>query len=156
MSDFIFSRQCVSEPLFLFVSGTSSCCICSLWEEGVVAHFLPTTVLCRQGQRSAQGCGCTVVLLGANILAHSSVSVVVLCLSKPLYWSLHSSFLSGIKPWQVHNSEAGIVQHTWSIAHWHAVAAGVVPSTHTIKLAQRAFIMRELLQPFYGHDSDRV
>lgn len=37
-----------------------------------------------------------------------------------------------------------------------AVAAGVVPSTHTIRLAQRAFIMRELLQPFYGHDSDRV
>lgn len=76
MSDFTFSRQCVSEPLFLFVSGTSSCCLCSLREEGmgVVAHFLPT--LCRQGQRSGQVCGCTTVLLGANILTHSSVSLV--------------------------------------------------------------------------------
>lgn len=41
---------------------------------GVVAHFLPT--LCRQGQRSGRVCGCTTVLLGANILTHSSVSLV--------------------------------------------------------------------------------
>lgn len=139
MSDFTFSRQCVSEPLFLFVSGTLSCCLCSLREEGmgVVAHFLPT--LCRQGQRSGQVCGCTTVLLGANILTHSSVSLVgAVPQQAPVLELFTELFLIRNYPLtSLYNGEAGTVWHTWSIAHCHAMAAGVVPSTHTTKLAPK-------------------
>lgn len=139
MSDFTFSRQRASEPLFLFVSGTSSCCLCSLWEEGVgvVAHFLPTP--CRQGQRRGQGCGCTTVLLGANILTHSSASVVgaVPQQAPLLEFFTELFFIRNYPLTSLYNGEAGRVWHTWSIAHCHTVAAGLVPSTHTTKLAPK-------------------
>lgn len=95
--------------------------------------------LCRQGQRRGRGCGCTKALLGAKILTHSSVSVVgAVPQQAPVLEFFAELFLIRDYPLtSLYNSEAGIVQHTWSIAHSHTVAAGVVQRTDTTKLAPK-------------------
>lgn len=82
------------------------------------------------------------VVLGANIQKHNSVSMVE-CLSKPLFWRfLQSSFVL-IPLTSLYNGEAGIVWHT--IAHCHTVTAGVVPNALASKLAPKCINYKVLL-----------
>lgn len=110
VSDFIFSRQRVSEPLFLFVSGPSSCCLCSLQRKGWEWWHTSCPRLCGSGQRSARDCGCSTVLLGANMLAHSSASVVgAVPQQAPVLEGFAELFLIRDYPLtSLYNSEAGI------------------------------------------------
>lgn len=110
------------------------------------------------GQRSARGCGCTLVLLGANILTHSSVSVVgaVPQHAPDLEFFTELFLIRDYHLTSLYSGEAGIAWHTWCKAHCPAVAAGVVPSTHSTKLAPKGINDGVVLKPFHGHNSDKV
>lgn len=100
--------------------------------QGWQRYHASTLTLCGQRQRSSWGCSCTVVLLGPTF--RNAALYLCSASTSPCSGEFRRTFFHQL-PSQVYSSEAGIVWRTWSIAHCHTVAAGVVPNTLTSKLA---------------------